>query len=151
MTESTAIPARLNEIIEDFRTMDKSEKLEALLEYAEQLPPLPEQFRTGKPLEHVDECATPIAIASERYGDQIAFHFDIPPESPTVRGFAEILRTGLVGVTPEDVINLPGDLYYTMGLQSALSPQRLNGMHFMLLHLKRAAARELTENKGRPS
>lgn len=147
--EEVQLPPRLQEIVKDFRSMDRGEKLEALLEYSEQLPPLPEQFRTGRPLEHVDECATPIAIATERLDDKISFHFDIPPESPTVRGFAAILREGLVDVTPQEVVNLPSDLPYTMGLHSALSPQRLNGMHFMLLHLKRAAARELAPSKGR--
>lgn len=141
------IPSRLQEIVADFQSMDRGEKLEALLEYSDQLPPLPEELRTA-PLEHVDECATPIAIATERQGDAVVFHFDIPPESPTVRGFAAILREGLAGSSPEDVLSLPGDIYYTMGLQSALSPQRLNGMHFMLIHLKRAAARELVP-KGR--
>lgn len=143
--QAQAIPQRLQEIVDDFRSMDKAEKLESLLEFAEQLPSLPEHLRSGAPLEHVDECATPIAIAAERAGEAITFHFDIPVESPTVRGFAEILRTGLAGATPADVLELPADLYYTMGLQSALSPQRLNGMHFMLLHLKRVAARELQQ------
>ncbi len=142
MSEHASLPPRLQAIIEDFRTLDREEKLESLLEYSEQLPDMPEQFRTA-PLEHVDECATPVAIATERQGDTIQFYFDIPPESPTVRGFAAILNAGLQGATPEQVLDLPGDLYYTMGLQSALSPQRLNGMHFMLLHLKRAAARTL--------
>lgn len=145
MTENEInIPPRLQEIVDDFRELDRSEKLEMLLEYSEQLPPLPERFRsTETPLEHVDECATPISIAAERDNGRIIFHFDIPPESPTVRGFAAILREGLTGATPEEVLNLPGDFYYTMGLQSALSPRRLNGIYFMLLHLKRVAAREL--------
>lgn len=142
MSEQANLPPRLQEIVDDFRLMERDEKLESLLEYAEQLPAMPEQLRTT-PLEHVDECATPIAIATERQGKKIQFYFDIPPESPTVRGFAAILSAGLEDATPQQVLDLPGDLYYTMGLQSALSPQRLNGMHFMLLHLKRAAAREL--------
>lgn len=149
MTEANeTLPPKLHEIVTEFRSLDREEKLEMLLEYAEQLPPLPDEFKT-QPLEHVDECQTPIAIATERQGEAIQFHFDIPPESPTVRGFAQILRAGLIGATPQDVIALPGDIPYTLGLQSALSPQRLNGMHFMLVHLKRAAARELAHTKGR--
>lgn len=144
---NAAIPPRLHEIIEDFRTLEREEKLESLLEYSEQLPPMPEQFRSGAPLEHVDECATPIAIATEIDNEQIHFYFDIPPESPTVRGFAAILSAGLEGATAQQVLDLPVDLHYAMGLQSALSPQRLNGMHFMVLHMKRAAARELQQGR----
>lgn len=145
MTDTARIPAPLQAIIDDFQGLDRSEKLEMLLEYAEQLPPLPTDLRTDLPLEHVPECATPIAIATERTGDSVQVHFDIPPESPTVRGFASILRTGLAGATPDQILNLPGDLQYTLGLQNALSPQRLNGMHFMLLHLKRAVTRALSQ------
>jgi cysteine desulfuration protein SufE len=147
MSEQTNLPERLQAIVDDFRSMQREEKLESLLEYSEQLPDMPEQYRGAQQLEHVDECATPIAIATERQGDQIQFYFDIPPESPTVRGFAAILSAGLQGLTPQQVLDLPGDLYYSMGLQSALSPQRLNGMHFMLLHMKRAAARELQQGR----
>jgi cysteine desulfuration protein SufE len=146
MSEHTNLPERLQAIVDDFRSMPREEKLESLLEYSEQLPEMPAQYR-GATLDHVDECATPIAIATERKGDQIQFYFDIPPESPTVRGFAAILSAGLQGLTPQQVLDLPGDLYYSMGLQSALSPQRLNGMHFMILHLKRAAARELQQGR----
>lgn len=150
MSDTAApLPQRLQVIVDEFRALDREEKLDALLEYSEQLPSLPEQFKSGQPLEHVDECATPIAIATEWAGQHIIFHFDIPPESPTVRGFAAILREGLAGVAPQDVLALPGDFYYTMGLQNVLSPQRLNGMHFMLIHLKRATARELASSKGR--
>lgn len=138
------LPPRLREIVDDFRTTDRSEKLELLLEYAEQLPPLPERFRTDDTqLEHVHECATPVFIAADREGRALTLHFDIPPESPTVRGFAEILREGTSGETPETVLAIPGDFYYEMGLQSVLSPQRLNGIHFMLAHVKRVAARAL--------
>jgi len=146
MSEHADLPARLQAIVDDFRSLAREEKLESLLEYSEQLPAMPEQYRTA-PLERVDECATPIAIATERHGEAIQFYFDIPPESPTVRGFAAILSAGLVGLTPQQVIDLPGDLHYSMGLQSALSPQRLNGMYFMVLHLKRAAARELQQGR----
>lgn len=144
MSEHAPLPPRLQAIVDDFRALDRDEKLESLLEYSEQLPDMPAQFRTA-PLEHVDECATPIAIAAERQGEAIQFYFDIPPESPTVRGFASILHAGLAQATPQQVLALPNDLHYAMGLQSVLSPQRLNGMHFMILHLKRAATRALQQ------
>jgi len=149
MSENEAnLPPRLQEIVNDFSELDRADKLELLLEYSEQLPPLPERFRsTETHLERVDECATPVDIAAELDGEQIIFHFDIPPESPTVRGFAAILREGLAGLTPQAVLDLPGDFYYGMGLQNALSPQRLNGIYFMLLHLKRVAARELVQGR----
>lgn len=139
------LPAPLQAIIDDFRDLSREEKLEYLLEFSEQLPALPAPLRASAPLERVDECATPVDIAFELRDGQIFFHFDIPPESPTVRGFAEILRQGLNGLAPKEIVRLPNDIYYRMGLQSALSPQRLNGVHFMVVHLKLVAARGLAQ------
>jgi cysteine desulfuration protein SufE len=136
------LPPRLREIVDDFREMDRAEKLDLLLEYAEKLPPLPERFR-GAPLERVHECMTPVEIAIERQNGGLRFHFDIPPEAPTIRGFAEILREGADGATPEEVLAIPADFYMAMGLHAVISPQRLSGLHFMVAHMKRLATQTL--------
>lgn len=148
MSEQTnTLPERMQAIIDEFRDMDRQEKLELLLEYSDQLPALPERYRADKnTLEQVHECATPVFIAAENDDDAMTLHFDIPPESPTVRGFAEIMRQGTSGVTPVDVLRMPSDFFYEMGLQSVLSPQRLNGIHFMVAHIKRLATRAMTEH-----
>ena len=67
------------------------------------------------------------------------YHFIVPPESPTVRGYAAILAEGLNGVPPEQVLNLPPDFYLQMGLQQVLTNQRLNGMAALVAHIKRLA------------
>lgn len=147
MTEQTYhLPERLQEIVDEFRDMDRQEKLELLLEYSDRLPPLPEHYSADKhTLEQVHECMTPVFIAAEGGATAMTLHFDIPPESPTVRGFAEIMRQGTAGASPIEVLQVPSDFFHGMGLQAVLSPQRLNGIHFMLAHIKRLATRALSE------
>jgi cysteine desulfuration protein SufE len=139
-----SLPPRLQEIVEDFGLAEGSEKLELLLEYSKQMPPLPEWLREKRDaMEQVHECMTPVFIHAENQDHKMKFHFDVPQESPTVRGYAEILREGLEGATPEEILQIPADFYYEMGLQDVLTPRRLQGAHSILAYMKRLATREL--------
>ena len=134
------LPARLQEIVEDFSFCAGQEKLEYLLEFAEALPPLPEQFADKRDeMEEVHECITPVFIYAERDNGRLHFHFDIPPEAPTVSGFARILQEGLDGLTAAEVQAVPNEFHQQMGLQTVLSGQRLNGISAMLFHIKNLA------------
>lgn len=144
MSATGLIPARLQEIIEEFRESDRSEKLALLLEYADRMPELPVWLRDKHDqMDHVHECMTPVFVYAEDLGGRLRFLFDVPPEAPTIRGYAALLAEGLDGATPSEVIQLPADFFYAMGLQQALSPQRLNGISAMLAHMKRLAVAHL--------
>lgn len=134
------IPDRLQEIVEDFSFCVGQEKLEYLLEFAEKLQPLPEWLHEKRDtLEQVHECMTPVFVYAEHDNGRLHFHFDIPPEAPTVRGFAALLQDGLDGTTPAEVTAVPNEFYLQMGLQSVLSGQRLNGIAAILAHMKTLA------------
>uniref|UniRef100_A0A7C4PHG2 SufE family protein n=1 Tax=Anaerolinea thermolimosa TaxID=229919 RepID=A0A7C4PHG2_9CHLR len=138
------LPARLAEIVEDFRLCEGREKLELLLQYAESLPPLPEWLQGREmEMEAVPECMTPVAVAAEIRDGGMLFHFKVPEESPTVRGFAAIIAEGLQGASPEEVLDLPADFYLAMGLQEVLTSQRMNGMSAMVAHVKRLAVEQI--------
>ncbi len=133
------LPAKLKEIIEDFNYCEGQEKLEYLLEFAESLPPLP-AWLEGKQAEmdQVHECITPVFIYAEKQDDEtFIFHFDIPPEAPTVRGYASIMQQGLNGQTAVQIQAIPNDFYLNMGLQKVITGQRLNGLSAMLAHMKK--------------
>ena len=134
------LPPRLQEIVEDFSYCEGQEKLEYLLEFAESLPPLPD-WLAGKQadMDQVHECMTPVFIYPEKQDGRLIFHFDIPPEAPTVRGFAAVLKEGLDGTTPEEVTAVPDLFHQQMGLQQVLSGQRLNGISAILAHMKTLA------------
>ncbi len=139
MNTSNAIPEQLQEIIDQFQESDRQEKLELLLEFSDQLPPLPELYREHAGMEQVHECMSPVFVVAERAGAGVVFHFDVPPEAPTTRGYASILAAGLNGLSPDVVLSVPSDFFQAMGLHEILSPQRLNGITAMLAYVKRQA------------
>jgi cysteine desulfuration protein SufE len=134
------LPERLQEIVEDFNYLVGAEKLEYLLELAENLPPLPEWLQEQRDsLDQVHECMTPVFIYAENKDGRLTYHFDIPPEAPTVRGYAAVLQKGLEGSTPAQVQGVPNEFYLDMGLQGVMSGQRLNGISAILAHMKQLA------------
>lgn len=138
--QNGTLPKRLQEIVADFGECQGQEKLEFLLEFAENLPPLPERLQ-GKQatMDQVHECITPIFIHAELDDGRIMYYFDVPPEGPTVRGYAEIMRQGVNGMLPAAVLKIPNEFYLQMGLQKVLSGQRLNGISAILAHMKQLA------------
>ncbi|MFV9505676.1 MAG: SufE family protein [Oscillochloridaceae bacterium umkhey_bin13] len=134
------IPPRLREIIEEFQDSDRQEKLELMLEYADRLPPLPERLRAHVGMEQVHECMSPVFVVGEIADDGgVIFHFDVPAEAPTTRGYASLLAEGVRGITPAEVVAIPADFFQAMGLHHLLSPQRLNGISAILAYMKRQA------------
>ena len=141
------LPEKLQEIVDDFSWASREEKVEMLIQYAESLPPLPEWLQDERDkMDPVPECMTPVFLFGEKDPDGgIQFHFDIPPQSPTVRGLAAILANGLNGAKPEEILAVPGDFYTQMNLQEAISFQRLNGFQGVLAHMKQAAVKLMSE------
>lgn len=139
-----SIPERLQEIIEEFEYSEGREKVELLLYYSERMPDLPEHFREKRgDMELVEECMTPVHVAAEVKDHHMTFFFDVPAESPTVRGFAALIAEGLESATPQEVLEVPNDFFLAMGLEKVLTMQRMNGIAAILAHMKRLAAQVL--------
>jgi cysteine desulfuration protein SufE len=134
-------------ILEGFNQCGGRGKLELLLQFAESLPPLPDwlEGKLGE-MEAVPECMTPVSVAVEDRGGGLIFHFAVPAESPTVRGYAAMMAEGLRGASPEAVLALPADFYLRTGLQEVVSSQRLNGMAAIVAHVKRLAAQRVMDH-----
>lgn len=136
----TNLPAKLQEIVTDFSLCVGPEKLEYLLEFAESLPPLPAAYQGGHDSrDQVHECMSPVFVYVEKQDGRICYHFDVPPEAPTVRGFAAILKKGLDGETKSTIQSIPNEFYLAMGLQQVISGQRLNGLGAILRYMKTLA------------
>jgi cysteine desulfuration protein SufE len=137
------LPEKLQEIVDDFSWASREEKMEMLIQYAESLPPLPDWLQDERAkMEPVPECMTPVFLFGEKDADGgLHFHFDIPPQSPTVQGLAAILANGLDGAKPEEILSVPADFYRDMKLEEAISYQRLNGFQGVLAHMKQAAVK----------
>ena len=133
-----SVPPRLQAIIAEFQAAPKALRLQLLLEYANRVPPPPDSFRRGREMERVDECQTPLHLATEFLGDgSVQLHFDAPADAPTTRGFAGILSCGLSGLPKGDILAVDDDFYVDMGLAEVISPLRLRGMSAMVARIKR--------------
>ena len=140
MQEATC-PGALQEIIQEFSDASSEEKLEMLLEFAMELPDLPEELhRARDTMEQVHECQSPVFLHASLQDGRMVYHIDVPQEAPTVRGFAGILRSGLNGATPAAVVATPANLYQQLGLHRVISPLRLRGLTALLHRMKRNAA-----------
>ena len=131
------LPTKLKRIVTLFASAPKDLRIQALLDYSRRVPPLPDHLDVDS-LEKVHECQTPFFLATEADDDgRVTIHFDCPPESPTVRGYAGILAEGLNGETTEIILAIPNDFYQHMGLEDVVTPQRLRGMGAIIARLKR--------------
>ncbi len=142
-----ALPATLAEIRDDFLALPERERLQLLLEFANELPELPERYASAPGmLERVEECQSPVRAFAEVGGDDVVrFFATAPAEAPTTRGFASILAQGLSGLTAQQVLDVPDDFPMTIGLTRAVSPLRLGGMSGMLTRAKRQVREQVAQ------
>ena len=143
MTEE--LPAALAEIQSDFRELGVKDRLQLLLEFSNELPELPEQYRDHPDLmERVEECQSPVFIFVEVDDAQVVHLWaTAPKEAPTTRGFASILVQGLAGLTVDEVLAVPDDYPSDLGLTEAVSPLRIRGMTALLGRTKRQIREKL--------
>ena len=132
----------LDRLIPRFKAADRTTRLETLLDYSRKLPPLPVRYRNEKERgEHrVPECQTPVFLWVEVESGKVHIHADVPPESPTVRGFISLLAKSLDGAAPADVARIPDDLLDQLGLSETLGMNRTQGLAAILYRIKRSVA-----------
>ncbi len=131
------MPAPLAEVVSDFQEVEGQDKLRLLLEFADELPPLPAGLEQAA-MEPVPECQSPLFLhvdAADR--GKVRLYFSAPAEAPTTRGFAAILAAGLDKQSADDILAVPDDFYSDLGLAALISPLRLRGMSAMLARIKR--------------
>src|SRR6185437_12782357 len=139
--------AALDAIVKELSEADRQERIELLIDFARNLPPLPDRLAAHKDAAHrVEECQSPVFLFVEKEGGRVAIHADAPIEAPTVRGFVSLLVEGLNGATVEDVVEVPNDLIDRIGLPEILGMLRVRGLNGVLRRLKaeviRAAAKD---------
>jgi cysteine desulfuration protein SufE len=131
---------RQRELTDLFAAADVETRRMLLLEFADGLPPLRDEYRLAmeRGIGRVHECQTPVFLfASRRADDSLELHGFAPPESPTVRGALALLIEGLSGANPDAALATPDDLFQQMGLGEALGMVRQRGLAAVLARLKR--------------
>lgn len=131
------LPAALAEVVGEFQEVTGQDKLQLLLEFANELPALPSHLEEAA-MEPVPECQSPLFLdVDDTDREQVRLYFSAPAEAPTTRGFASILAAGLDRQSAADILAVPDDFYADLGLAALISPLRLRGMSAMLARIKR--------------
>ena len=141
---------KLDELIAEFTDLEPEEKLEWLVEFADQLPEL-SPGRAGVPFPDtclVRECQTPVYLWVDQSDGRIHLEADVPRKSPTVRGLVALLVVGLDGATIAAVQNLPDDLVAVLGLSGVLGMTRQQGFRGVVARLKQAVRTGVRAEEG---
>lgn len=140
--------AALEDIVAELSEADRQERIELLIDFAKNLPALPDRLERLKDAEHrVEECQSPVFLFVERAIDgAISIYADAPIEAPTVRGFVAILVEGLDGSTVEEILSVRSDFIERIGLTEILGMLRVRGLGGVLARLKKEVAKVSTTN-----
>ncbi len=125
-------------LIARYKGLDRTTRLEALLDWSKKLPELPAELIPLKDqgVGRVHECQTPVFLYVEVTEGKVRIHADVPRESPTVRGFLSLLIKQLSGATPAEVEATPQDLLDQLGLTQDLGMTRTQGLTAILARVK---------------
>jgi cysteine desulfuration protein SufE len=142
MTEPSApagIPPSIDKILRRFATLSPDMTRQALVQYANKLPPLPERYQGVDTEQYrVHECQTPVAIFPEYTDGRMHYYADVPRESAAIRALLAMLFDALNDQPPGVTLAIPPDFVRQVmgkiGLQA-----REAGLNAMVERLKRAA------------
>ncbi len=141
MSETTTyqIPPGIEKLLRRFATLTPDMTRQALVQYANRLPPLPERFRELDPEQYrVHECQTPVALYPEVVNGRMYFFADVPQGAPTIRALLAMLFEALEGQPPEAVLAIPPDFVRQVMDKIGLGTREV-GLNAMVERLKRAA------------
>lgn len=135
------LPPSVERVLRHFRAMGREEKMQALLQYARKLEPLPEHFRElDRAPFTVPECQTRVDIFPEMRDGRLHFYADLDPrKSPTIAAFLSILFSAVNGQPPETTLAIPGD-FVRQVMEGIGLAARESGLGAILQRLKRSAA-----------
>jgi len=146
MTDITNELPKLRGFIDELADLDDAERLQTLVELADELPPIAEA-RAREPFPsacRVQECQTPVHLWMDWINDRLHLEADVPEKSPTVRGLVAIVVQSLEGATPSQVLSLPEDWLPILHLTSAMGMQRQQGLRGVIRRIKQETHRHLT-------
>jgi cysteine desulfuration protein SufE len=137
---------RIDDLAADFQSLDKRERLELLLEFANRLPRLPDSYAAQKESHRVHECMTPVFLWVELPQGRVRIHAEVAEEAPTVKGFVSLLAETFRGSPPAEVLQVRPDLLHRLGLIEALGMQRMRGLNAVFNRIRGEVARQAGAN-----
>lgn len=115
---------------------DWEERFAYLIDMGRQMAPLGEHEKTEAT--KVRGCASQVWLVSEARDGRL--HFRGESDAHLVRGLIAVLLRIYSGRTPAEILSVePKDLAGRLGLDGALTAQRSNGLHSMMMRIRREA------------
>lgn len=137
--EAARIPAGIEKILRRFATLTPDLTRQALVQYANRLPALPERFQGLEREDYlVHECMTPVAIYPEVVDGRMYYHADVPQSAPTIRALLAMIFEAVNGEPPETVLAIPNDFVRQVMDKLGLGTREV-GLNAMVERLRRAA------------
>lgn len=125
-----------DKIIEEFSKLnDWFDKYEYLIDLGNSLEPLDEKLKSEE--NSISGCQSQVWIKAEIKDERI--HYLADSDSLITKGMISLLLRVLNNQFPEDIVN--ADLYFIdkIGLNSNLSPSRVNGLMSIVKQIKSSA------------
>lgn len=134
----------LNEITAAFQSVGVATRLELLLDFSKQLPPLDERHVAERAagLQRVPECMSPVFVWVESPDpalNHLRIILDVAEEAPTIKGILAIIHQAFDGEPAESIAKMPLDLVQRLGLDSVIRMNRMTGIQALIIRLRNAA------------
>ena len=142
----------LQRLVEDFAFVDRTERMQLLVEYADKFPDVkvPESMATLPYDEenHVKRCESEAYVwAEETPDDSIKFYFDVlNPQGISAKAWAVIMDEGLSGQSLEAIADVDPQVIFEL-FGKDLSMGKGQGLMGMLDHVQSAARQRLAAKR----
>lgn len=135
-----ALPPSIDRVLRYFRSLNREEKMQALVSYARKLEPLPQRYTAiDRSNFSIPECQTRVDIFPERHDGTLHFYADVNVrQSPTIAAFLSILFSAVNDHPPATTLAIPSDVVRTMMEDIGLGTREV-GLTAMVERLKRYA------------
>ena len=139
-TPAGSLPPSIDRVLRRFRAFTRDEKMQALLQYAARLEPLPERLRDVDRGQYtVPECQTRVDVFPDVHDGTMHYYADLDVRrSPTIAAFLAILFQAINDQPPETTLAIPDD-FVRQVMESIGLGTREVGLNAMVARLKRAA------------
>jgi cysteine desulfuration protein SufE len=134
------MPPSIERVLSTFRRLSREEKMQALVQYARKLEPVPERFAAlDRAAFTVPECQTRVDLFPEVRDGKLYFYADVNVrQSPTIAAFLAIVFAAVNGQLPSTTLAIPSDFVRTVMESIGLGAREV-GLNAMVERLKRHA------------
>lgn len=111
---------------------DWTQRYQFLIDLGKALPEFPTDAQTDK--NKIDGCQSQVWLVCEKKDDKL--FFTGTSDAAIVKGLVSLLLRVYSGRSAEEILSVPADFLQEMGLMSALSPTRGNGVGSMIMRIR---------------